>query len=97
MSVNIQAKLKTDFFGPNLPKNGFWGPNFKKLSPDLDSAPPSSLACQFSVKIFLGKSSNNVEGVAESWVDAQMSWLEVEMSRVQCLVIPNFKNTFQMN
>ena len=47
-----------DFFGPNLPKNGFWGPNFKKLSPDLESAPPSSHMGQFSVNIdnfeFLG-------------------------------------------
>ena len=47
-----------DFFGPNLHKNGFWGPNFKNLSPDLDSAPPSSMAGQFSDKIdnfeFLG-------------------------------------------
>ena len=45
-----------DFFGPNLPKNGFRGPNFKKLCPDLESAPPSSL--KFSVNIdnfeFLG-------------------------------------------
>ena len=40
-----------DLFGPNLPKNGFWDPNFKKLSPDLDFAPPSSLTGQFSVKI----------------------------------------------
>ena len=47
-----------DFLGLNLPKNGFWGPNFKKLSPDLDSAPPSSLTGQFSINIdnfeFLG-------------------------------------------
>ena len=47
-----------DFFGRNFPNSRFWGPNFKKLSPDLDSAPPSSLAGQFSVKIenfeFLG-------------------------------------------
>ena len=40
-----------DFIGPNLRKNGFWGPNFKKLSPDLQSAPPSSLTGQFSVNI----------------------------------------------
>ena len=40
-----------DFFGPNLPKNGLWGSTFKKLSPDLDSAPPSSLAGQFLFKI----------------------------------------------
>ena len=25
---------------PNLPKNGFWGQNFKTLSPDLESAFP---------------------------------------------------------
>ena len=56
-----QFSGKTDnfnFFGPNLPNSGFWGPNFKKLSSDLDSALPSSLAGQFSVKIdnfeFLG-------------------------------------------
>ena len=28
-----------DFLGPNLPKNGFWGRNFKKLN--LDSEPAS--------------------------------------------------------
>ena len=34
---------KTDnfeFLGPNLPKNEFWGQNFKNLSLDLESAPP---------------------------------------------------------
>ena len=40
-----------DYFGSNLPKNGLWALNFKKLSPDLDSAAPSSLAGQFSFKI----------------------------------------------
>ena len=39
-----------DFFGPNLSKNGFWGSNFKKLSADSESTPPSSRMCQFSVK-----------------------------------------------
>ena len=27
-----------DFFSPNLPKNDFWGWNFKNLSPDSESA-----------------------------------------------------------
>ena len=27
---------KFDFFDPNLPKNGFWGQNFEKLSPDTE-------------------------------------------------------------
>ena len=40
-----------DFFSPNLPKNGLWDSTFKKLNPDLDSTPPSSLAGQFLFKI----------------------------------------------
>ena len=78
-----------DFLGPNLPKNGFLGWNFKNLSLDLESAPPRYHVSQFSVKmdnfeffgLNLGKlpnyvqyfGSNIVEGVAESWVEAQMS------------------------
>ena len=44
---------KTDnfeFLGPNLPKNGFWGRNFKNLSLDSESTPPLYHVCQFSVK-----------------------------------------------
>ena len=40
-----------DFFGPNLPKNGFWGLNFKNLSPDSESSPSRYQMCQFSVKM----------------------------------------------
>ena len=74
-----------DFFGPNLPKNGFWGWNFKNLSLDLESAPPRYHECQFSVKmenfkffgLNLGELPNyvqyfgfdNVKSVAESWVE----------------------------
>ena len=48
-----QFSDKTDnfeFFGPNLPKNGFWGQNFKNLR--LDSESPSLRCCvhQFSDK-----------------------------------------------
>ena len=45
--------------------------------------------------------SNIVEGVAESWVEAEMSWVEVEMSWVKVdgggwrwvhgLVLPNYE------
>ena len=94
MYANFQAKRTTlTFFGPNLPKNGFWGRNFKNLSLDSESAPPMYHACQFSVKkdnfkffgLNLGKllnyvryfGSNDVEGVAESWVEAEISWVEV--------------------
>ena len=71
-----------DFFNSNLPKNGFWGWNFKKLSADSRSAPPRDHVCYFSVKMCnfeffglnLGKlpnyvryfGSNSVKGVAES-------------------------------
>ena len=79
--------------GPNLPKNIFWDQNFKNLSLDSESAPPIYHVCQFSVKmdnfkffgLNLGKLPNYVqyfgskivEGVAESWVEVEMSWVKV--------------------
>ena len=96
-----------DFLGPNLPKNRFWGRNFKNLCLDSESKPPIYHLCQFSVKIDnfwffglnLGKfanyvqyfSSNIIEGVAERWVETEMSWVEVDgagWSWVHGLVIP---------
>ena len=75
-----------DFFGPNLPKKGFWGQNFKNLSLDSESAPSIYHVCQVSVKmdnfLFFGLNlgkfpnyvqyfcSNIVEGVAKSWLEA---------------------------
>ena len=69
-----------DFFDPNMPKNSFWS---WYLAPSRDQV------CQFLVKmnnfeffdLNLGKlpnyvqyvGSNNVDGVAESWVEAEMS------------------------
>ena len=35
----------------NLPKNEFWGRNFKNLSLDSESAPQIYHVCQFSVKM----------------------------------------------
>ena len=82
-----------DFFDPNLPKNEFWGHDFKNLNVDSESAPPLCHVCQVLVKmgnfkffgLNLGKlpnyvryfNFNNVEGVAESWVETEMSWVEV--------------------
>ena len=37
--------------GQNLPKNGFWGWDFKNLSLNSESAPPIYHVCQFSVKM----------------------------------------------
>ena len=81
------------FLGPNLPKNEFWGRICKNISPDLESAPPRYHVCQFSIKmdnfkffgLNLGKlpnyvryfSYNTVEGVAESSIEAEISWVEV--------------------
>ena len=90
-------KNNFEFLGPNFPKNGFWGWNFKNLSLDLESAPPRYHVSQFLVKmdnfeffgLNLGKlpnyvryfGSNIVEDVAESWVEVEMSWLEVDGAR----------------
>ena len=92
MCANFQTKSKTlTFFGPNLPKNGFWDWNFKNLSADLESACPRYHVCQFSRKTnkfefsteiwgnfpitYFG--SNNVEGAAKNLVGAEMSWVDV--------------------
>ena len=74
-----------DFFYPNFPKNGYWGRNYRNLSPDLKPASPRYHMCKFSVKmnnlsffgLNLGKlpnyvqyfGSNNVESLAESLVE----------------------------
>ena len=72
-----------DFFGPNLLKNGFWGQNCKNLSPDRSQHLQDTMCANFLSKRktlnymrYFG--SNNVEGVAESWVEAEMSWVEVD-------------------
>ena len=78
-----------DFLSTNLAKNGFWGQNFKNLSLDSESPPPTYLVSQVSVKmdnfeffgLNLGKlpnyvwhfRSNIVEGVGKNWVEAEMS------------------------
>ena len=94
----FSVKMKNfDFFSPNLPKNKFWGDNFKNLSPDLESSHPRYHVYQFSVKTnnfeifgpYFGKLSNylqyfgynNIEGVAESWMEAEMSWVDMNRSR----------------
>ena len=81
-----------EFLDPNLPKNWCWVLNFKNL--DFESTPPLHNVSQVSLKmdniwIFdlnLGKllayvqyfSSNIVDGVAESCVEVEISWVEVD-------------------
>ena len=83
-----------DFLDSNLPKNEFWGRNFKNLRLYSISAPPRHHVGQFSVKMdnfeFFGLNlvklpnfvryfgSNIIEGVAESLVETEMSWVEVD-------------------
>ena len=94
------------FFGPNLPKNRFWGWNFKNLSVDLESASPRYHVCQFSGKtnnfeflhLNFGKlpncmwylGSNNVEGFAKSTVEAEISWVEVGPRFINTLKFINY-------
>ena len=81
-------------FGPKLPKNGSWGRNLKDLSLYSKLAPSIYHVRQFSAKMdnfkFFGLNlvklpnyvryfgSNNVEGVAESWVETEMGWVGVD-------------------
>ena len=79
-----------NFLGPNLPKNEFWGRDFKNLA--SQSVPPKYHVSQFSVKMdgfeFFGLNlrklpnyvwyfgSNIVENVAESWLEVGgASWM----------------------
>ena len=49
--VSILGKIGNfDFFGPNLPQNGYLGWNFENLSLGAESAPPRYHVCQFSGK-----------------------------------------------
>ena len=112
-----QFSGKTDnfvFFDTNLPKSGFWARNFENLSPDSESSTSS-----YHVKRSIDKTDNlgelpnyvrffgsyNVEDVAGSWEEAEMSWVEVGGARwrweetdkaewrwVHSLAIPNQKN-----
>ena len=79
-----------DFFRPTLSKMSFWGRNFKNLILDSESAPH---VYKYFVKmnsseffgLNLGNSpnyvrhfgSNSMEGVAESWAEAEMRWMEL--------------------
>ena len=91
MCANFKTKLW--LLEPRLPKNKFWRLDFQNLSLDLESALPRYYMGQFSVKMDnfeffgqnLGKLPNYVgyfgcnifEGVAEKWVEAKISWVEL--------------------
>ena len=72
------------FFDLNLSKNEFCGRNFENLTRDAESAPPRYYMCLFSGTTdqfdFFGANfgSYNVESVADSWVEAEMNWVELD-------------------
>ena len=87
-------KTTLTFSAQNLLKKESWGRNFKNLSLDSESALPIYHVCQFSVKmnnfrffgLNLGKlsscvryfGSNNVVGVAESWMEVDAAGWSLE-------------------
>ena len=121
MCTNFQAQLITLTVWPKFAQKWILGSEFQKTKSGFgisSSKFPNGpiLSQDRQLWIFgpkFGKiawymqywGSNNVEGVAENRVEAQMIWVEVEMgwvegvgwSWVHGIVTPNFKNTFQMN
>ena len=83
-----------DFLAPNLPKIGFWCRNFENQSLDSETntsnipcVPIFSQNGQLLIFRFKFREIaqlraifwlNIVEGVAESWVETEMSWVEVD-------------------
>ena len=69
-----------DLLGPNLPKNGFWGQNFKNLSLDLESASLRYYEHQFSDKTdnfdFLGPNLPKNEFWGQNFKNLSWIWNE---------------------
>ena len=86
MFANFHTKRTTLTFGPKCTQKLILGSQFPKLSLDSESAHPRNHMSRFSVKMdnfeFSGLNlpnyvryfgSNIAEGVAESWVEVEMS------------------------
>ena len=67
-----------DIFGPSLSKNGFWGRNFKNLSLNLESTRPRYLVQRWGCWRDLGGVWNELGGGGWSWMEVEISWLEVD-------------------
>ena len=67
-----------EFFGPNLPKNGFWGQNFKNLSVDSESASLRYYVHQFSDKTdnfeFLGPNLSKNWFWGQNFKNLSLDW-----------------------
>ena len=114
MCTNFQAKLITLTFRPKFAQKWILGSEFQKTKSGFGISSSKFitrpiLSQDRQLWIFgpkLGKiawymqywGSNNVEGVAENWVEVEMGWVDgAAWSGVHGIVTPNFKNTFQMN
>ena len=80
----------SEFLGPNLPKNGFWGQNFKNLSLDSESASLRYYVYQFSDKTdnfqFLGP--NLPKNGFWGWeLQKSKSGFRVNTSNIPCVPI----------
>ena len=68
------------FFGPNLPKSGFWGRNFKNLL--MCANFQSKWTTYYLFALTLGKLPNYVrnelDGGGWSWMEVEMSWVELD-------------------
>ena len=100
-----------DFFGPNLTKNGFWGQNFNFKSGfgiSTSKIPCVPIFWQNGqIWIFRPKfgeiaqlhaifGSYNVDSVAVSWIEAEMSWMVMNGAGwrwVHPLAIPIFRTS----
>ena len=81
-----------EFFGPNLSKNGFWGLNFKNLSPDLEFALPRYHVYQFSTDNFDFFSPN----LPKLGFQIQETNVGIRISILEILYVPIFRQNGQL-
>ena len=80
-----------NFFDENLPKNGFWGRNFKIVSPDSESASLKYYAHQFSGKTinfeFLDPNFRKNGFWGRDYKNWNLNLVEMNTSKIPCVPI----------
>ena len=90
---------KTDnfnFFGPNLPKTGFWDQNFKNLSQDSNQHPWDTKCTKFQAK---QATLNFRAQIYPNWIVGskfQKSKSRFRISILDILGVPNFRQNEQL-
>ena len=93
-----QCSGKTDnfeFFGPNLPKNGFCDWNFKNLSLDWESAPPRYHVRQFSGKTDKLTFLAQIYRKMDFWLETQKTNVGIGISILEIPFVLIFKQKSQ--